>query len=181
MSRWDRERRQFTQIRPHDQGISGGIFNAYCWTHATFTLPYSASNEEPGHVIHPGVVTMEGGRGEETHQVYHGFYQWVGMVLFLQSVTFYVPHFLWKSCEGRRIERLVSGVISPVTNEEVKRKFKVAIAEYFHHNKRRNALYGLKFVICEFLNLVNCGLQIFLIDKLLGGEFTTYGLQGMEC
>jgi hypothetical protein len=22
------------------QGISGGIFNAYCWTHATFTLPY---------------------------------------------------------------------------------------------------------------------------------------------
>ena len=41
--------------------------------------------------------------------VYHGFYQWVGMVLFGQSICFYIPHFLWKSCEGKRIERLVSG------------------------------------------------------------------------
>ena len=153
------------------QGVSGGIFNAYCWTHATFTLPYTS-------VIHPGVGAMEAGAGEP---VYHGFYQWVGMVLFLQSVAFYIPHFLWKSCEGKRIERLVSGVISPTTNEEVKRKIKLAIAQYFHYNKRRNALYGTKFVICEILNITNCGLQIFLIDKLLGGEFTTYGLQGMEC
>ena len=43
------------------------------------------------------------------YQVYHGFYQWVGMVLFGQSIMFYIPHFLWKSCEGKRVERLVSG------------------------------------------------------------------------
>ena len=42
--------------------------------------------------------------------VYHGFYQWIGMILFGQSIIFYVPHFLWKSCEGKRIERLVSGL-----------------------------------------------------------------------
>ena len=41
--------------------------------------------------------------------MYHGFYQWVGMVLFGQSILFYIPHFLWKSCEGKRVERLVSG------------------------------------------------------------------------
>ena len=23
------------------KGVSGGIFNAFCWTHTTFTLPYS--------------------------------------------------------------------------------------------------------------------------------------------
>ena len=69
------------------------------------------------------------------------------------------------------------GIMSPTTNEDVKRKHQVAIAEYFHHNRRRNSLYGLKFFACEILNLLNCALQIFLIDRLLGGEFSTYGLQ----
>ena len=27
------------------------------------------------------------------------------------------------------------------------------------------------------MNLANCSIQIYLIDRLLGGEFTTYGLQ----
>ena len=67
--------------------------------------------------------------------------------------------------------------MSPTTSEDVKRKHQVAIAEYFHHNRRRNSLYGLKFFGCEILNLLNCGLQIYLIDNLLGGEFSTYGLQ----
>ena len=71
-----------------------------------------------------------------------------------------------------------AGVISPVANEEVKRKHKIAIAEYFHYNKKRNSIYGAKFVICEFLNIFNSSLQVYLIDKLLGGEFTTYGLKG---
>ena len=69
------------------------------------------------------------------------------------------------------------GIMSPTVNEDVKRKHQVAIAEYFHHNRRRNSLYGLKFFSCEILNLVNCGFQIYLIDTLLGGEFSTYGLQ----
>ena len=86
------------------KGISGGIFNAYCWTHATFTLPYSDPKE--GADIQPGVGTVDSSSGDP---VYHGFYQWVGMVLFGQSICFYIPHFLWKSCEGKRIERLVSG------------------------------------------------------------------------
>ena len=77
--------------------MAGGIFNAFCWTHATFTLPPRASDP------HPGV-----GPGQED-QVLHGWYQWVGMALFGQSFTFYIGHFLWKSCEGRRVERLVSG------------------------------------------------------------------------
>ena len=72
----------------------------------------------------------------------------------------------------------MSGVLSPTANEDVKRKYKESIAKYFLYNKRRNTAYGLKFVCCELLNIANCALQIFGIDQLLGGEFTTYGLQG---
>ena len=52
---------------------------------------------------------------EAGERVEHGWYQWVGMMLFGQSFTFYIGHFLWKSCEGRRVERLVSGNVSRTT------------------------------------------------------------------
>ena len=29
--------------------------------------------------------------------------QWVGMALFAQALTFYVPHFLWKTWEGKKV------------------------------------------------------------------------------
>ena len=60
-------------------------------------------------MLYPGVGTMSGGEEQHKEEVYHSFYQWVGIALFGQSFTFYIPHFLWKSCEGRKVERLVSG------------------------------------------------------------------------
>lgn len=156
---------------------------------------------------------MAGSNEPQEDEVYHGFYQWVGIALFGQSFTFYIPHFLWKSCEGKKVERLVSGdisgtlirtqelrrnvsgIISPVATEDVKNKHKQAIAEYFHCNKRRHAMYGarngsilkriqllhrwsvFRFFICEVLNLLNVSLQVYLIDSMLGGEFSTFGVK----
>ena len=42
------------------------------------------------------------------------------------------------------MERLVSGIISPVASEDVKRKHIAAIAEYFYYNRRRHVLYGIR-------------------------------------
>ena len=42
--------------------------------------------------------------------------------------------------------RNISGIISPVANEDVKNKHKAAIGEYFHCNKRRHAMYGARNV-----------------------------------
>ena len=66
------------------------------------------------------------------------------MALFVQALTFYVPHFFWKTWEGKKVERLVSGIISPVASEDTKKKHTVAIAEYFYCNKRRHIMYGLR-------------------------------------
>ena len=98
-----------------------------------------------GPILQPGVGPLKGSSEPQEEEVYHGFYQWVGIALFGQSLTFYIPHFLWKSCEGKKVERLVSGIISPVATEEVKKKHKTAIAEYFFCNKRRHAAYGLRY------------------------------------
>ena len=123
------------------QGVSGGIFNAFCWTHATFTLPYHTAGFD---TLQPGVGPHRLPAGSEEETVYHGFYQWVGMALFVQALTFYVPHFFWKTWEGKKVERLVSGIISPVASEDTKKKHTAAIAEYFYCNKRRHVMYGLR-------------------------------------
>ena len=33
-----------------------------------------------------------------------------------------------------------------------------------------------RFFICEVLNLLNVSLQVYLIDSMLGGEFSTFGI-----
>ena len=71
----------------------------------------------------------------------------------------------------------LSGISSPVTNEDVRHKHATAIGQFFYHNQRRNGIYGVRFVICELFNIVNVFVQIYLIDRLLGGEFSTYGLK----
>ena len=65
-----------------------------------------------GPTIQPGVGPEVPDDAEATSlgtAVHHSYYQWVGMALFVLSIAFYVPHFIWKTCEGRRVERIVSG------------------------------------------------------------------------
>lgn len=78
------------------------------------------------------------------------------------------------------MERLVSGISSPLASEDTKKKHKIAIAEYFHCNKRRHIFYGIRFVFCELLNLTNVTLHMYLVDQLLGGEFSTYGIEVLK-
>lgn len=40
----------------------------------------------------------------------HAYYQWVPFVLFLQAISFYLPHLFWRSWEGGRIKNLVIGL-----------------------------------------------------------------------
>lgn len=37
---------------------------------------------------------------------YYPYYQWVGFVLFLQAVTFYLPHYMWKITENGLMKSL---------------------------------------------------------------------------
>ena len=62
-----------------------------------------------GPTIQPGVGPEVPDDAEDASPVHHSYYQWVGMALFVLSIAFYVPHFIWKTCEGRRVERIVSG------------------------------------------------------------------------
>merc|ERR1712106_678679 len=52
------------------------------------------------------------------------------------------------------------------------------IVKYFRDNRGSHGLYFLCFIFCEVLNFVNVIGQMFLMDRFLGYEFSTYGTSG---
>lgn len=51
---------------------------------------------------------------------------------------------------------------------------------YFYKHIRINKKFAKQLIFCEFLNLANLLLQIFLTNEFLAGEFYTLGLKFME-
>lgn len=51
---------------------------------------------------------------------------------------------------------------------------------YFYKHIRINKKFAKQLIFCEFLNLVNLLLQIFLTNEFLAGEFYTLGFKFME-
>jgi len=162
------------------------VFKTYCWIHGTFTLPSQLTGRQGRDHAHPGVgphpstfdrdlvsVTEEG------DEVRHAWYQWVVFVLFFQALLCYLPHFLWKAWEGGKLAMLLQGLDQQTMDgdEEGTRCRRTKVVNYMARNLRTHNLYVYKFILCEFLNLVNIVWQMWLMNKFFGGQFTTYGYE----
>ncbi|XP_064457652.1 innexin inx1-like isoform X3 [Ornithodoros turicata] len=65
-----------------------------------------------------------------------------------------------------------------VIMEDQERTHKTSIlTEYLFRNLKKHQVYALKYMFCEFLSFVNVIGQMFLIDRFLGGEFWSYGIE----
>ncbi len=90
--------------------ISPEAFDSYCYISSTFTLPppsaaggdaSSSSSSSYGHQIYPGVGPrgsrwLARDRGGDASASHHNYYQWVAYLLFLQSLSFFLPLNLYK-------------------------------------------------------------------------------------
>lgn len=152
--------------------IPKDVINSYCWIHATFSLPRAFAGKIDTEVPHLGVDKTNPG----DTIVLHSYYQWVAFMLILQASFFYVPRWLWKNWEGGKLLILKSDLSKPVLDEDCKTQQQELLVDYFIENKNNHAVYFIKFFASEILNLINVVSQIFLVDKFLGGEFTTYGV-----
>lgn len=151
--------------------IPANLLDTFCWIHTTFSIEGAWHKKVGSEVPYPGVdQTKEG----ET-RVYHAYYQWVCFVLFLQAMLFYVPRYFWKSMEAGRVKSLVLGLNSPILSDDVKEKNRGLLVEYLYaHLSHHNFLF-VCYVIAEMMNFINVVGQMFLMDRFLGGHFTTYG------
>lgn len=148
--------------------------NTYCWTHTTYTMPkYLNTNYGQGtDVLHPGV----GPGNSPDGKVYHAYYQWVPFVFFMQGLMFYIPYYLWVMCEGGKLNSIMPDSTLPVMEKEERQKKTQLLADYLHATKNYHNLYTIKFLLCEFLNLVNTLFNMWLMNMFLEGMFWKYGI-----
>lgn len=144
--------------------------DTYCWIHTTFSIENAWKKRVGDEVPYPGVDKTT----PNEKRVYHAYYQWVCFVLLFQAFSFYGPRYFWKLYEGGRISTLTKSLNTPLGNSN-SNQIKL-LANYLHvYEKQFNKQFYV-YTITETLNFVNVILQMYFIDKFLGGEFSLYGL-----
>lgn len=114
--------------------------------------------------------------GDEPVQVFwHTYYQYIPILLFVQAVLFYFPHYLWKTWEN--------GVISSICKRLHDNRF--TPAEYFESNNdliyyiqnclKFNKSLVYKYHLCHVLLLFNLIIQIIVLNVIFNNQFISYG------
>nr|BDV49887.1 MAG: innexin [Metapenaeopsis lamellata majanivirus] len=150
------------------------VINTYCWIHSTFTLSkyIDKAYGEDTHIPHPGI----GHYGSSDNKTYHAYYQWVPFVLFIQAIVFYLPHALWKTWEGGKIESITSELTTFITNEENQQQKKINhLVDYLLKSRYSHNFYVIKYLFCELLNIMINITNLILLNKFLNGMFFKYG------
>jgi len=154
--------------------IPDNVLNTYCWITSTFSVPSKQDGVVGVDNAYSGVATPT---KDEKDKVYHAYYQWVPFVLFLQGVMFYLPHYIWKMFEDKKLDKITSGLRGKTFDKEERRDACENLVKYLWQTKGMHNTYAIKYYICDVLNFVNVIGQMFFVDKFLGGVFMTYGTE----
>jgi hypothetical protein len=96
-------------------------------------------------------------------------------MLFLQSLLFALPHALWCSWEGGLVRGSLTGLKDEIRGPN--RDKLRTLALYFAARLHTFHMWAAGFYGCQLLNMLNVVTNIFLTDRILGGNFYEYGLQ----
>ncbi|CAG0891795.1 unnamed protein product [Cyprideis torosa] len=165
----------------HTQGVGdpkqfGKALQTYCWIMSTFTLPHLLDKEVGTEVPHAGV----GPHTDEHEKTYHAYYQWVPFVLFFQGLVFYVPHWIWKAVENKRLQNIVVGLNNPTLKADEAKSKVNTLAQYMLNNLGRHQMFVILFGFCELLNLIHILMEIKITDAFLGHEFSDFGIETIK-
>ncbi|KAH8379395.1 hypothetical protein KR009_004635 [Drosophila setifemur] len=148
-------------------------FHAYCWIYGAYvsniTKEYSITDamqckpDVVGRMVAPG------------NRRYIRYYQWVVLVLLLESFIFYLPAFLWKIWEGGRLKHLCADFHHAVMSKNKSKAHLQDLVNYFRSDyKETHFRYFASYVFCEVLNLTISILNILLLDVFFGGFWARY-------
>lgn len=129
--------------------IPRSIIDTYCWIYGTYIVSSKINGEIGRDVIHPGVTNVI--NGEKGDIKYYSYYQWIGFVLLIQALLFYIPYYVWKTWEGGRIKMLSVNLNLPILEAEYRRERKSAVINYLYENLHHHNVYLFRFVFCELI------------------------------
>lgn len=171
-----------------DAGIPTPLIEKYCFFMATFTIVrhYNESLLQGGFLPHPGVGPIS----ESDEYLNHTYYQWVPFVLFIQSMAFYMPHYIWKKKEGGRIKALVDGLqyaslalqqedmtvagMDLPSKDTLDKRIDI-IRRDIKLRLRISRTWSVWLVSMEVVNLLHVMFEIWIINKFLNGHFIGLG------
>ena len=143
-------------IRCISSEMDTSALNDYCWAHSTYTV----SNAVPQ-------------LGGDIQRKYVSYYQWVGYILLLQAILFYIPRIVWQKLEGGKLRSLVKDLDRGLEVEKIEKQKEML--DYLYDNVRTHDYWAYCYFFCELMALMNVILQIFIINKILKGVFLTFG------
>jgi hypothetical protein len=159
-----------------NDAIPGNVLNTYCWIMSTFSVPSSKDGVKGLNYAYPGVGPETDDEGD---YVFHAYYQWVPFMLFLQGVMFYIPHYLWKTFEDKKLDKITAGLRDKTINvgEDKLKDNCQKLVKYLWATKGHHTMYAAKYFFCDVLNFANVIGQMYFINTFLGGVFMTYGTE----
>ena len=144
-----------------NDNVPGNVLNTYCWIMSTFSVPCKNYNmlQHALITIHLFIISAKNtgvdgvnrphqGVGPETDEEgdkkVHAYYQWVPFMLFLQGVMFYIPHYLWKAFEDKKMDKITSSLRGKTFNTEGKREACEHLTTYLYETKGMHNSYAAK-------------------------------------
>lgn len=110
----------------------------------------------------------------------HVTYRFLFFVIFLQGISFYMPHLIWKSWESDKMKMLSGGLEHPLLDHVHKRKMLHSLIDYTLQGHMNGSIkYSVHLHFCELMNLILVGVNIWVTDYLFQGEFVGYGFKAL--
>ncbi|XP_025206032.1 innexin inx3-like [Melanaphis sacchari] len=142
------------------------VINSYCWMSNVYTY-----NNKPD-------LNLFKIKNNEKNIRSHSYYKWVPFMLFFQAITFYVPHWIWKICEGGKIRMIASDMHGLFVGSDETRHLKQnRLVQYFIESFHTHNTYAFSYIFCEILNIFNIIFNIYITHKFLNESFLTYGIK----
>lgn len=157
-----------------NSSIPGNVLNTYCWIMSTFSVPRKGGGKQGSDFAYQGVEPYVEGESDRT---IHAYYQWVPFVLFLQGVMFYLPHYLWKVFEDRKLDKITNGLRGRTLSLDERKDQCEILVRYVKETFHMHNFYAFKYFLCDILNFVNVIFQMYFINMFLGGVFMAYGTE----
>ena len=88
---------------------------------------------------------------------------------------FYIPHYLWKIFEDKKMDKITSGLRGKTFNKDGKREMTEHLINYLWETRGMHNRYAFSYFFCDLLNFVNVIGQMYFVNFFLGGVFMTYG------
>ncbi|XP_017095343.1 innexin inx4 [Drosophila bipectinata] len=148
-------------------------FHAYCWIYGAYV-----SNTSEPQSLYDGMQCkpeLVGRTVSRENRRYIRYYQWVVLVLLIESFVFYLPAYLWKIWEGGRLKHLCADFHQAVVCKAKSKAHLGNLVSYFNSDyKETHFRYFASYVLCEILNLTISIVNILLLDVFFSGFWKRY-------